>query len=200
MAGFRIPDGQISESGANMENIQTTPKMVVDFWQAAGPARWFAKDSRFDAEIRKYFLMTWEQAKAGKLAGWAAQDEGLLALVLVFDQFPRNMFRDDPRAFSTDEKAREMARLALQRQVDTRTERALRGFLYLPFEHSENTDDQALSVRLFQQLGEKEMLRYALLHEDIIRKFGRFPHRNAILGRKTTAREQDFLDQGGFAG
>lgn len=177
-----------------------TPEAIINFWRQAGPDRWFAKNDAFDAEIRQQFMAVWENAGSGKLSGWQKTDKGLLALVLVLDQFPSNMFRNDPRAFSSDAQARKIARRALETGADMRTERALRGFFYLPFEHCEQADDQALSIALFLRLGEKEMLHYAELHADIIRRFGRFPHRNAILGRQNTPQEQAFLDEGGFAG
>ncbi|AQS41121.1 MAG: PiT family inorganic phosphate transporter [Candidatus Tokpelaia hoelldobleri] len=177
-----------------------TPQTVIDFWHKAGTERWFRKDDTFDAEIRHSFLSLWQKAAADGLRDWRMNDAGLLALILVLDQFPRNMFREDPRAFSTDSLARETAHLVLQQQADTRTDKQLRGFLYLPFEHSEDMADQQLSLRLFHQLGDAEMLRFAEIHADIIRRFGRFPHRNAVLDRQTTREEQKFLDEGGFAG
>lgn len=189
-----------------MTNIDTaslaipTPVDILSFWREAGPDRWYTKDLAFDAELRRRFLATWQDAAAGKLASWQDTDEGTLALLIVLDQFPRNMFRGDPRTFATDTKARDVADRAIANGVDQRIDADLREFIYLPFEHSEDLADQARSVALFQALGAAEGIKYALIHEDIIRRFGRFPHRNAVLGRTTTTDEQAFLDQGGFAG
>jgi len=177
-----------------------TPKDVLAFWREAGPARWYAKDDAFDADMRRRFLTTWEAAKAGKLSAWEESDEGTLALIIVLDQFSRNMFRNDPRAFSVDELAREVADRALSRGVDQRIEKDLRAFMYLPFEHSEKMEHQTRSVALFTALGDADSLKWADLHLDIIRRFGRFPHRNQVLGRDTTADEAAFLADGGFSG
>jgi uncharacterized protein (DUF924 family) len=127
-------------------------------------------------------------------------DNGALALVIVLDQFPRNMFRDDPKAYSGDAPACEVAHRALSRDADKRIEAPLPQFLYLPFMHSEDLADQLRCVELFRTTGDTENLRYAEEHADIIRRFGRFPHRNRILGRTTTLEEQAFLDGGGFSG
>ncbi|TJX00435.1 DUF924 domain-containing protein, partial [Neisseria gonorrhoeae] len=128
-------------------------------------------------------------------------DEGALALTIVLDQFPRNLFRGDAETFSSDPLAREVASRAIERGVDTRTDPRLREFLYLPFEHSEDLDDQERCVALFSQYDcHPDNLKYAEDHADIIRRFGRFPHRNRVLGRQTTAEEQAFLDAGGFSG
>lgn len=187
----------------NTNNTTTstpTPAEVVAFWRGAGYDRWYNKDDAFDAEIRQRFLPTWEAARDGRLDGWQDSDEGTLALLIVLDQFPRNMFRGDPRTFATDAKAREAARRAIAEGRDRRIDPLMRQFVYLPFEHSEDHADQQHCVRLFRDLGDAENLKYAELHEDIIRRFGRFPHRNAVLGRATTAEEQAFLNDGGFAG
>lgn len=177
-----------------------TPTEIAAFWREAGYDRWYNKDDDFDAEIRQRFLPTWEAARDGKLDGWQDSDEGTLALLIVLDQFPRNMFRGDPRTFATDAKAREVARRAIAEGRDQRIDPLMRQFVYLPFEHSEDHADQQHCVRLFRDLGDAENLKYAELHEDIIRRFGRFPHRNSVLGRATTAEEQAFLNDGGFAG
>ncbi|MCO5132505.1 MAG: DUF924 domain-containing protein [Xanthobacteraceae bacterium] len=177
-----------------------TPADIIAFWRDAGFERWYKKDEAFDAEIRRRFLTTWEAALAGERDHWQDSDDGALALLIVLDQFSRNMFRGDPRAFAADAKAREVADRAIARGVDQRIDRVMRQFVYLPFEHSENIADQQRCVALFKALGDAENLRYAEIHEDIIRRFGRFPHRNPVLGRATTAAEQEFLKAGGFAG
>ncbi len=179
---------------------EVAPADIVAFWREAGPARWYAKDEAFDAELRRRFLGVWEAARDGRLASWEDSDEGTLALLLVLDQFSRNMFRNDARAFSADEQARAVAGRAIAKGVDQRIEPALRAFMYLPFEHSEEMADQERSVALFRAMGDAESLKWADLHLDIIKRFGRFPHRNAVLGRATTPEEEAFLTEGGFKG
>jgi uncharacterized protein (DUF924 family) len=177
-----------------------TPQQVLAFWREAGPDNWFAKSDAFDAEIRKRFLATYEAAAAGKLGAWEDQPESALALVVVLDQFPRNMFRNDKRAFAADPLARQVADRAIGRGFDRDFPPAERSFFYLPFEHSEDLADQERCVALFKAMGDAELLKWAELHADIIRRFGRFPHRNDILGRPNTAEEKSFLDGGGFSG
>jgi uncharacterized protein (DUF924 family) len=177
-----------------------TPEDVVAFWRAAGPQKWFRKDAEFDREITARFLDTHEAAAAGRLADWEATPDGALALLLLLDQFPRNMFRDSACAFATDPLARAVADRAIARQFDASVPSAERTFFYLPFEHSENLADQELSLALSRRAGDGKADKYAEIHADIIRRFGRFPHRNAVLNRASTAEEQAFLDAGGFAG
>jgi len=176
-----------------------SPSDIVTFWRNAGYERWYAKDDAFDQELRDRFMGTWEAARDGKLTAWQDSDEGALALLIVLDQFPRNMFRNDARAFSTDALARSVAARAIAEGRDRRIEQGMRSFMYLPFEHSEDMADQERSIALFEPLG-ADSLKWAVLHADIIRKFGRFPHRNAVLGRTTTPEEAAFLDEGGFKG
>lgn len=197
------PRGDYTENVEMTDNnsaLRPTPTEIITFWRDAGYERWYKKDEAFDAEIRRRFLATWEAALAGQCDDWQNSDDGTLALLIVLDQFPRNMFRGDPRTFTSDPKAREVADRAIARGVDQRLDSVMRQFVYLPFEHSENLADQQRSVALFKALGDAENLRYAEIHEDIIRKFGRFPHRNPVLGRDTTEAEQAFLTSGGFAG
>lgn len=177
-----------------------SPESVLEFWRAAGPDRWFKKDTAFDDDIRARFLHTYQAAAAGELAHWETTPEGVLALTLVLDQFPRNTFRASARAFAADPVARAVAARALARGFDTAMALNDRQFLYLPFEHSENLADQERCCELFRATGDADLLKWAELHADIIRRFGRFPHRNAVLGRTTTPEEQAFLDSGGFAG
>ena len=179
---------------------QSTISDVLAFWREAGAERWYTPDAGFDASVRERFLDLWEEAAAGRLSSWETSDDGTLALTIVLDQFPRNIFRGLAKAFSSDGPAREVARRALARGVDKRIEPPLLQFLYLPFMHSENLADQMRCVELFQAGGDPENLRYAEEHAGIIRRFGRFPHRNRVLGRATTAGEQAFLDAGGFSG
>ena len=172
---------------------------LIAFWTAAGPARWFKKDEAFDHAFRDRFLAVHEAAARGEAMHWELSAEGALALVLLFDQFPRNAFRRTARMYATDAQARTVADAAIARGYDRMVESSLQCFFYLPFEHSEHMADQERSVTLFQRLGGKH-LEFAEQHRDIVRRFGRFPHRNPILGRETTVAEQEYLDAGGFAG
>jgi uncharacterized protein (DUF924 family) len=176
------------------------PGEVLAFWRAAGPEKWFTKDDAFDAEIRDRFLATYEAAANGRLSDWEANAEGALALVIVLDQFPRNMFRGSARIHSADPLARAVADRAVARRYDEQVAPSERTFFYLPFEHSEDRVDQERCVALHRAAGDAEGLKWAEHHADIIRRFGRFPHRNKLLGRVTTAEEQAFLDAGGFGG
>jgi len=171
-----------------------TAAEVVAFWREAGPDAWFKKDEAFDARIRERFLPAYEAASDGGLTAWEASPEGALALLLLLDQFPRNMFRGTARMFETDPMARAIAAGALVRGFDAQVAAELRSFFYLPFEHSENMKDQERSVALCKATGDADLVKWAEIHADIIRRFGRFPHRNAVLGRETTAEEQAFLD------
>ena len=177
----------------------TEAAAVVGFWREAGPQRWFRKDPAFDAQFRDRFLALHERAAAGELDHWAAGAEGALALLILLDQFPRNAFRDTPRMYATDAQARRIARAALERGFDQEVPQALRNFMNLPLQHSEDLRDHDLAVARTAALGGEEH-RYALHHRDIIRRFGRFPHRNAVLGRTSTSDEEQFLAQGGFSG
>ena len=176
------------------------PSDILAFWREAGRKRWYEHDDAFDAEVRRRFLPLWQKAIAGELASWQDSDDGTLALVIVLDQFPRNMFRGTSEAFASDGLARDVARRAIDRGVDARVDPVLLEFLYLPFMHSEHLPDQLHCVALFQTTENAENLKYARAHAEIIQRFGRFPHRNRLLGRDTTAEEQAFLDSGGFAG
>jgi uncharacterized protein (DUF924 family) len=186
------------EQTPSLSPLQTASEIVA-FWRAAGPDRWFAKDDDFDRRFRAHCLPLHEAAAEGALQGWLAAPESALALVLLLDQFPRNCFRGTARMFATDGQAREAAGAAIEAGHDLAVDPALRVFFYLPYEHSEDLTDQDLAVRLIAPLDEQSR-QYAEVHRDIIRRFGRFPHRNAVLGRPTTSEEQRFLDEGGFSG
>jgi uncharacterized protein (DUF924 family) len=181
---------------------------VLEFWfvpaaaTAGDPAaaqrrEWFQKDERFDAEVRARFATLIAQAVAGGLGEWCDTPRGSLARVIVLDQFTRNAFRDTPAAFSGDERARATADAALAQGFDRRLAPLERWFLYMPFEHSEALEDQERSVALFRRLARETGLdgpvEWAERHASVIRSFGRFPHRNAILGRESTPREIAFL-------
>jgi uncharacterized protein (DUF924 family) len=180
--------------------VIAAPASVLAFWRAAGPDKWFNKDTAFDDHIRARFLETYDAAVAGKLSDWEQTADGALALTVVLDQFPRNMFRGDARTYAADPQARAVAERALARGFDQKMPLSDRRFFYLPFEHSEAIADQERACTLCAATGDADLLKWAQLHADIVRRFGRFPHRNALLGRATTAEEQAFLDGGGFGG
>ena len=182
-----------------MEQDLPAPAQVVGFWRDAGPSRWFRRDAAFDARFRELFLPAHEAAAAGRLAGWRDSPEGALALLLLLDQFPRNVFRGTPRVYAPDEPARAIADAAVRAGFDRQVEAELRQFFYLPFMHSEALDDLERCVALNSELG-GEPLRWARHHRDVVARFGRFPHRNAVLGRESTPEEERFLAEGGFSG
>lgn len=172
---------------------------VVGFWRDAGPAMWFAKDADFDRRFHDQFLAEHEAAARGELVAWRSTPHGALALMILLDQFPRNAFRGKPRMYATDTTAREEAVMAIDAGHDLAIAQEMRLFFYLPFGHSEDVVDQERSVTFARGLGEPS-LSHALGHRDIVRRFGRFPHRNPILGRAMTLEERQFLDDGGFSG
>ena len=178
----------------------TGPAEVIDFWRQAGPAKWYAKDDAFDREIADRFGRLHARAAAGGLQHWAASPDGALALLILLDQFSRNMFRGSPEAFAQDERALGVARAAVEAGLDQQVEPEFRQFFYTPFMHSEAIGDQERCVALCHSLADPANLPFARDHERIIRRFGRFPHRNAALGRHTTPAERAFLDGGGFSG
>ena len=172
---------------------------VIAFWKQAGPKRWFAKDEGFDAAFRDTFHATHMQAARRELEGWLASADGALALLILLDQYPRNAFRGTAHMFATDPLARLYARKMVDAGLDQQVEPQLRAFCYLPFEHSEDPQDQQRSLALNQQL-DASTYHWAKEHADIIERFGRFPHRNGVLGRASTDEELAFLKAGGFAG
>jgi uncharacterized protein (DUF924 family) len=178
---------------------ELTAADVVSFWRDAGPDKWWEKDDAFDQLVRSRFLPLHEAAARGELA-WENSREGALALVILLDQFPRNMFRGGPHAFATDPLAQAVAERAIARGFDTATDEAIRMFFYMPFMHSEILDHQDRCVALMGAMADGGLGKFAAIHRDVIAKFGRFPHRNRALGRLTTMTEQEFLDAGGFAG
>jgi uncharacterized protein (DUF924 family) len=182
-----------------MSETGSTPSEVITFWRGAGPDRWYEKDAAFDEEIRRRFLKAYEAAAAGKLTAWESSAEGALALLILIDQLPRNMFRGHARSYAADPLARAVASRAILNGFDGAIP-DLRDFFYLPFSHSENLADQERAVAIHRAHNDANGLKWAELHADIIRRFGRFPHRNAVLGRLSTPEEQAFLDGGGFKG
>lgn len=160
---------------------------------------WFQKDEAFDREVGDRFGDLYERAAGGELDGWRDEARGCLALVIVFDQFPRNMFRGDPRTHATDDKALEVSKYAIEHALDRELPASQRMFIYMPFMHAEDVEDQRRSVELFEMLAAQSnapnVVEFAIGHRDIVERFGRFPHRNAILGRETTPEEAEFLTQ-----
>jgi uncharacterized protein (DUF924 family) len=177
-----------------------TPSAVLEFWRGAGHERWFDSTPDFDKEVRERFSGVHEVAAAGRLGAWEDTADGALALVIMLDQFSRNMFRGTARAFLTDPIAREVSRRAIARGFDREVEPALRSFFYMPFMHSENLADQDYCLELLRESGDAEGIKYGEIHRDAIRRFGRFPHRNEMLGRKSSADEIAYLEAGGFRG
>jgi len=173
---------------------------VLAYWRGLGPERWFVKDAAVDSDIRDKFQNLHAAALKGLLGHWEDDAPGALAHVIVLDQFSRNIFRNSAAAFAADPLARAAAGRAIEREFDRQTAKVERPFFYLPYMHSENLADQERCVELCRAAGDEDTLNYAELHADIIRRFGRFPHRNAVLGRVTSPEEQAFLDSGGFAG
>ena len=178
----------------------TISNQVITFWREAGAAKWFARDDAFDAEFRQRFESAHFAAARGEYEAWMESAEDALALQILLDQFPRNSFRGTAHSYATDGLARHYAQRAVEAGLDRDVEASLRVFCYMAFEHSESLPHQDQAVSLIATLGDAEFLRYAELHRDVIQRFGRFPHRNAALGRETTQEERDYLASGGFSG
>ncbi|HZY65604.1 MAG TPA: DUF924 family protein [Rubrobacteraceae bacterium] len=188
--------------------MPSEPGEVLDFWfgrenePVYGEFReaWFQKDEEFDGQIRDRFLEDYERAARGEYDRWKEDAESCLALVILLDQFPRNLFRGDPRTYMTDDKALGISREGIEQGLDRKLPPFQRHFLYMPFMHSEDLEDQRRSVTLFRELAEEDgpdVTEYAEGHRDIVERFGRFPHRNEVLGRRTTPEEAEFLEQPG---
>ena len=175
------------------------PGEVVRFWRDAGPKAWFAKDETFDGRCRA-FDNAHHAAARRDLSNWETEAESAFALILLLDQIPRNIYRRSPHSFAADRLAQGVAQRAIARGFDMSIEAELRAFMYLPFEHAEDLGLQNDCLRLITAIGNGEHTRFARLHRDVIVRFSRFPHRNAILGRASTAQELAFLSEDGFAG
>lgn len=174
---------------------------ILEFWlEETGPAQWYKPTAELDETIRERFSEALTAARAGKLDHWLLKPQSALALLILLDQFPRNMFRGDGAAFAGDAKARAVAKRALSLGHDLKVEGTARQFFYLPLMHSECLIDQDRCVRLVTtRLPEnRETLKHACLHRDVIRRFGRFPYRNEALGRRSSVSEQQYLDEGGY--
>ncbi|MBT55772.1 MAG: hypothetical protein CMF72_20540 [Mameliella sp.] len=179
-----------------------TPDDVLAFWlDEVGPKGWYAKDDALDETIRTRFGDALQGLMDGRFGLWLTYPSGALAYIILADQFPRNMFREDPRAFASDEVARAAAKQAIHRGWDLKIDAPARQFFYMPLMHAENLCDQDRCVRLFKErMPESDNnLLHARVHREVIRNFGRFPYRNAALSRRTTEPEQGFLDNGGYA-
>lgn len=178
----------------------TEATRVVDFWRDAGSEKWFGRDDGFDAEFCRRFEQAHFAAARGEHEAWMDSAESALALLVLLDQFPRNCFRGSAHSYATDGLARSYARRAIDAGFDLQADAALRMFFYLPFEHSEAMADQDYAMELFGRVGDDELMKYAELHRDLIARFGRFPHRNAAMGRESTPEEIEYLASGGFSG
>ena len=171
------------------------PQHVIDFWFADETRKlWFNSTPAFDRQLRDAFEKTWEQACRGELDHWMQSADGCLALAIVLDQFPLNMFRDSAKSYASEAQSREVARVALESGYDAELDADKKAFLYMPFMHSEDLADQELALKLFDQPGLESNLRFARHHHDIVARFGRFPHRNAALGRDSSAAETEYLN------
>ncbi|WP_020176928.1 DUF924 family protein [Methyloferula stellata] len=176
------------------------PKDIIAFWYEAGPYRWYDATPEFDVEVTAKWLAAHEMAARGDYDGWKDGPEGALALLLLLDQFPRNMFRGTPRAFATDPLAYEVAAHALAQGFDQKFKNPWRRFFYLPFMHSENLADQKRCLELCLACGDQGGIGASRIHLMLIARFGRFPHRNGVLGREMTPGEQAYLHAGGWSG
>jgi len=179
--------------------LPTEARAVIDFWRAAGPGLWFAKDPDFDRRFRERFADAYAAAARGELSHWAKSADGALALIVLLDQYPRNAFRGTPRMYASDAAAREQAVRALEAGFGREVAPDLQLFVILPLAHSELLADQERSVELARRLGQPH-LGHAEHHRDIVRRFGRFPHRNAVLGRASSDAERHYLENGGYQG
>jgi uncharacterized protein (DUF924 family) len=175
-------------------------KTIVDFWILAGPERWFTRDAAFDGALAVRFSEALQQARTGAYDHWSETAAGALGLVLLLDQFSRNIHRGSPLAFAADARALALAKQSVSRSYHHILPAPLAQWLIMPFDHAEDMDAQQRCVALFETMGLTEMIHYAKIHLDIIARFGRFPHRNALLGRASTPAEKAFLQDGGFAG
>jgi uncharacterized protein (DUF924 family) len=176
------------------------PRDIIAFWTTAGEMRWFTRDAVFDGELSVRFRGALKEAREGRFDSWAEDPESAIALVIMLDQFPRNIHRGNPLMFAADAKALAVARRSIARGYHQAMPATAARWLIMPFEHAEDLDAQWRGVGLFQAMGLNDMVTWAELHRDIIARFGRFPHRNSILGRQSTPAELAFLAAGGFQG
>ena len=171
-----------------------SPETIIDFWfSESSRDYWFRATPEMDAQLRDRFIDTWLAAAEDKLSSWEESPEGALALAIILDQFPLNMFRGKSLSFATEAQARKIARTAIDKEFDLKLSDEQKCFIYMPFMHSEDMADQDRSIELFDQSGLEESIRFAHHHRDIVQRFGRFPHRNKILGRHSRQEEIEYL-------
>lgn len=172
-----------------------TAEEIIDYWYSSEISKqWFASTAQLDTEIKSKYESLWQVATNGELDHWRANPQGCLALVIVLDQFPLNMYRNQPESFSTEAMSIDIARHAVKRKFDQALQPEQKTFLYMPFMHSEKLSDQNFSIELYSAAGLEENRRFAEHHRELIRRFGRFPHRNKILGRTSTPEEIEYLN------
>ena len=176
------------------------PNEVLDFWRELGPKKWFSKDHAVDVEITSRFEESVEKAGSGGYDHWVSDPDGALALIIMLDQFPRNMYRNNAKAFSHDQKCVGVTHDAISAGLDQKMPEDLRPFCYMPLMHSEDLENQEKCIEMMEKTGKEDNVKHAIIHRDIIRDFGRFPHRNVVFDRDTTPEEARFLEDGGFAG
>ena len=180
--------------------MNNTPQDVLKFWRDAGPEKWFKKDDTFDAAIADNFIPLYGRACRGELDDWAKEPDAATALILIFDQFSRNLYRNDARAFAQDGRCLRIVHDMMASGADRKVPEDIAPFVYMPLMHSEDLDDQQKCIDEMERLEKPDNVKFAQIHYDIIEKFGRFPHRNTVLGRVTTPEEAKFLTDGGFSG
>lgn len=175
-------------------NLTPTPNLIIEYWYSEKvKARWFNSNPEFDQEIKTNYESIWIEALRGEYISWSESAKGCLALAIILDQFPLNMFRGEVKSFSSEALAIKIAKKAIELEFDKIIEKDKVSFLYMPLMHSENIDDQNLSVKLFEEADLTDNLRFAKHHREIVKKYGRFPHRNKILNRKSSVEELEYL-------
>jgi uncharacterized protein (DUF924 family) len=199
---YRSPDPVLKNSNVSHDRVKTMYRSLIDFWFSDEARRyWFKSTRAFDKQLVDSYADTWEQARKGALDDWQRTAVGSLALVIVLDQFPLNMFRGTAKSFSTEALSRTVVRAAIAKNFDKELPTNQKSFMYMPFMHSEDLADQALGVEYFNQSGLESNFRYAKHHFGIVERFGRFPHRNKILGRESSEAEIKYLNsKQGFKG
>lgn len=174
--------------------MTVTPKEIIDFWFSDRVKKqWFSSSSELDNELIEKYEAIWVKASSGKLDDWGDDPDGCLALVIILDQFPLNMFRGQAKSFKTERRSVEIAQNAIKKELDQKIEKDKLAFLYMPFMHSEDLSDQDMSVKLYRENNLEANIGFAEHHREIIRRFGRFPHRNRILGRESSEEELRYL-------
>ena len=187
----------ISSENNNKINLLNASE-IISFWQEAGPEKWFVKDPAFDAQIQALYSDAPDKALNGTYDEWLGIPEKSLALILILDQFPRNIYRNSPKAYSYDEAAKQKAGNITAKGFDQSYPLPLKRFFYLPYMHSEKLEDQLYCIELCEKANDTEGVKFGQIHLDVIKKFNRFPHRNEVLGRQSTPEEIEFLQEGGF--